>query len=644
VYVPPPEAVLGSQLTAFARAASARAGRDLSEWAALSAWSVDEASAFWALLLEWFGWPYGGDPEPVLEGYGVETARFFPRVRLNYAEVLLTRGDLDAVVLSARGEGGARSDLTRAALRREVARVRSGLAALGVRSGDRVAAVVTNDADAAIACLATVSLGAAWSSVAPDMGRDAIVSRFAQLAPTVLIAHATSRFQGAARDHRPLVGELACALPTVRDVVGLGEDWEPSGLGDAALHRWRSLGDVGAAERFERVPWDHPLFVLFSSGTTGPPKCIVHGHGGTALEHEKELRLHTDLRPGDTLYFHTSAGWMMWNWMLSGLATGARVLTYDGSVSWPERDSLLQMLADEGVTVFGTSPAYIQYLLLSGIVPPPGLALRAVLSTGSPLYPHHFDWIRDHLDGPSIQSISGGTDIIGCFVLGNPNLPVVRGRSQCVSLGCDVRAAHGTELARVGSGELVCASPFPSRPVGLFGDPSGSRFHDAYFAERPGVWSHGDFVELTDDGGARILGRCDGVMNIRGVRIGPAELYPVVLQFDAIRLAAAVDQEAPREPGGRRLVLLVVVEGGVALDRPLQLQIKKALKTALSMNHVPSVLAAVPDLPVTHSGKVSERAIADLLNGRPVRNRAALRNPEALDALATMPELARPAG
>ncbi len=403
---------------------------------------------------------------------------------------------------------------------------------------------------------------------------------------------------------------------------------------------------------WRRFAFDHPLFVLFSSGTTGAPKCIVHGHGGTLLEHLKEHRLHCDLGPTDRLCFQTSTGWMMWNWTVSALAAGAAIVLYDGSVSHPERDSLLQMAEREQVTVLGTSPAYLQYLLDAGVTRAPGALadVREMYSTGSVLARHLHRWAKQSLADVPLQSISGGTDILGCFVMGSPWTPTYEGESSCVGLGLDVAVwsaasdAKGPE--REGNGELVCARPFPSRPVGFLADSKGERFHDAYFAQHEGVWTHGDLIDKTVRGTVRVLGRCDGTLNIRGIRIGPIEIYDVLSSaVPEVAQAMAVDEDAPREPGGKRLVLFVVLKPGHTLDRPFTLRIKKELKERASPAHVPAAVVAVDELPVTFSGKLSEAAMQDALNGRPVRNRAALRNPASVDkALEALhpPELAPP--
>jgi acetoacetyl-CoA synthetase len=472
------------------------------------------------------------------------------------------------------------------------------------------------------------------------VGTEAMLNRFRQLEPVVLLAHTDYPYQGVRRSVADRVREVASALPSLRHLLLLAESEAPAGLAVPARRFEEVTGPPLAA--WPRLPFNHPLFILFSSGTTGVPKCIVHGVGGTLLEHAKEHRLHSDLGPADTLYFHTSTGWMMWNWLLTALASGTRIVLYDGSISFPEDDAVWRLISREKVTVFGTSPAYLQYCRDAGIVPRERVdlaALRAMQSTGSILFDSQYDWVRENVKPLPLQSISGGTDIIGCFVLGNPNLPVYRGESQCVSLGLDVRALAPPDAPASDTGELVCARPFPSRPIGLFGDPDGRRFHDAYFSQNPGVWTHGDYVQLTDRGTARILGRSDGVLNVRGIRIGPAEIYHVLQDFPEVAEAMAVEQAAPNEPGGARLVLLVVLRGGAQLDRPLTLRIKKELSRRASAAHVPGVIAQVKELPTTFSNKRSEKAARDVLNGRPATNAGALNNPDCLEEIRHHPAL-----
>ncbi len=635
-------------LSVFTRTLSARTGRVFADHTALHRFSIDEAPIFWRAFVEFAGLRWSGEAVPALSGDAVETARFFPAMRLNYAENLLyPRGDAaqigpDAEAVTGWSEAGDVVRWTRGVLRARVERLARGLQHLGVRPGDRICAVARNTPETIAAVLACAAVGAVWSSVAPDMGAGAILDRFRQVQPTLLLTDTRFTYQGRTQSLEGLVATLVAEVPGLRAALTLDDAELPAELG-VPVHRVAALGgDEDAPFDYPRLPFDHPLFILFSSGTTGAPKCIVHGAGGTLVEHVKEHRLHGGLTGDDVLYFHTTTGWMMWNWQLSALATGTRIVLLDGSVSHPAEDSLLRLVDAEGVTVFGTSPVYLQYLDRAGIVPRERFAfaaLRTVMSTGAVLHRGQFAWLAEHFKDVPLHSISGGTDIVGCFVLGRPDAPVRAGYSQAISLGYDVQVMTPDGPRRSGTGELVCCAPFPSRPIGLFDDADGARFHDAYFAENPGVWTHGDFLELTEDGQARVLGRADGVLNIRGIRIGPAEIYAIVQDFEAIAACLAIGQEDPQTIGGLRLVLLVVMAPGHALDRPLQLRIKKALKTGASMAHVPAVIAAVEGLPTTHSGKLSERAATDALAGRPVRNRDALRNPETLDALAAHPDL-----
>jgi acetoacetyl-CoA synthetase len=641
--VPMEKTVACSQMTAFMRHCEAVTGQTLPDYWTFDKFSVAEFRAFWREFLCWSSLSHDGDTDPVCVGESCEEARFFPALRLNYAENLLS-GDPDSPAVTACHHGGRPERLSRGELRGRVVRLAKSLDRLGVSPGDRVVAVARNNVEVVIAALAASAIGATFSSCSPDMGAFAMLARFAPLAPTVLLGNIRAEPWDPGVPVSERLAEVAAGLPTLRAVVALDGGAVPDGLG-LPVHRFADLTAGGAEPDFawRRHAFNHPLFIMFSSGTTGAPKCIVHGVGGTLLEHAKEHRLHCDLRDGDKLFFQTSCGWMMWNWQLSALASGAELVLYDGPIEGPE--TLWRLVAEEAVTVFGTSAAFLQFCEGAGFSPGRSFdlgALRGVLSTGSILYPRQYDWARDHVKALPLQSISGGTDIIGCFVLGNPNLPVYRGQAQCRSLGLDVRALPQAGAVDASIGELVCANPFPSRPLGFYNDADGRRFHEAYFSQNPGVWTHGDLIEATPQGGWVLHGRTDGVINIRGIRVGPAEIYAALQDTDEIVEAMAVEQRAEGEPGGARLVLLVVLRKGTELGPALVKRIRAQLARRGSAALVPAVVADVAALPITYSGKRSEAAAREAVNLHPVRNRDALQNPDCLDAIASHPALRAP--
>ncbi len=643
---PSPQRIADANLTRFMQCVTARTGTPLADYDALYAWSLKEPAQFWRELARFADVhaDFGGGP--ALEHAGqMPGARFFPGARLNFAENLLKFAD-EHEALIFRNERGTRRALTGHELRAEVARVAAGLAAAGVVSGDRVAGYLPNLPEAAIAMLATASLGATWSSCSPDFGVHGVLDRFGQIAPKVLFTADGYFYSGKSLDSLAPMAAVLAQLPGIERVVVIPyAEAKPqlARLGAAAgrASLWDEFGARGAALRFPPQPFNHPLYILYSSGTTGVPKCIVHGAGGTLLQHLKELLLHTDLGRSDRLFYFTTCGWMMWNWLMSGLATGAAVVLYDGSPFYPDAGVLWRIAAEERLTVFGTSAKYLASLEKSAYLPAETVdlrALRTLLSTGSPLLPEGFDFVyRSVKSDLQLASISGGTDIVSCFALGCPIRPVHRGEIQCRGLGMAVEIFDDAGRPLRGErGELVCTAPFPSMPLGFWNDPDGARYRTAYFERFPGVWHHGDFASLTEHDGIIIYGRSDAVLNPGGVRIGTAEIYSAVEALPQILESLAVGQDWR---GDVRVVLFVRLKPGVELTEELQRDIRNTIRTQTTARHVPARIIAVPDLPRTLSGKLTELAVRNVIHGLPVKNVDALANPGSLEHFRNLPDL-----
>jgi len=646
---------------AFGQEASRRSGLDLSDYRALHWWSVDSPGAFWELVWEFcevIG-DRGERSEPVGVGAGVEFSevRFLPDARLNFAENLLRRSGSETALVFI-GESGERREQSFDSLREDVARFAGWLRSRGVGIGDRVAACLPNLPETIVAMLATTSLGGIWSSCSPDFGQDGVIDRFSQIEPKLLLFADGYEYNGRRLDTLDRVREILSALPTVECCVvvpyaGITVASEP--IPTARLERmavaeervdilhWGEIVEEGKAPPlvFERLPMDHPLYILFSSGTTGKPKCIVHGAGGTLLQHLKEHRLHVDLREDDRLFYFTTCGWMMWNWLVSGLATGATLVLYDGSPFHPDARRLWGLASQESIAVFGISAKFIDSAAKAGVSPGREFDLssrRTILSTGSPLSEDGFDYIyREVASDVHLASISGGTDIVSCFVLGSPTLPVRRGEIQCAGLGMQVEIFDDEGNRVVGTpGELVCTRPFPSMPVEFWNDPDGARYRAAYFERFPGVWCHGDWCVETESGGFVIHGRSDAVLNPGGVRIGTAEIYSQVEAFDEILEAIAIGQSWEDDV---RVVLFVKMAPGLALDDALRAKLRTRIRENASPRHMPARIVEVLDIPRTRSGKITELAVRDVVHGREVKNVAALANAEALEYFRDREEL-----
>ena len=638
--------VADTNLTRFMRCVNARRGLGLGDYAQLYAWSRRAPQEFWPELARFADVRAEWGSGPVIENpHLMPGARFFPGAQLNFAANLLRFAD-DREALVFRNERGTRRALSYRELRAEVARVANGLAAAGVVSGDRVAGFVPNVPEAAIAMLATASCGAIWSSCSPDFGVRGVLDRFGQIAPKVLFTADGYFYAGKRLDSLQPTAEVLEQLPSVARVVVIPYvETQPqlAQLGAAAARSsaWEEFGAPADAPSFPLLPFNHPLYILYSSGTTGVPKCIVHGAGGTLLQHQKEHLLHSDLRRSDRLFYFTTCGWMMWNWLMSALATGATLVLYDGSPFHPSPAALWDMAQDERLTVFGTSAKYISSLQKSEFVPAASVdltALRSLLSTGSPLLPEGFDFVYRAVKADlQLASISGGTDIVSCFALGCPTRPVYRGEIQCRGLGMAVEIFDDAGQAVQGTrGELVCTAPFPSMPVGFWNDPQGTKYRAAYFERFPGVWHHGDYAALTEHDGVIIYGRSDAVLNPGGVRIGTAEIYSAVESLPQIAEALAIGQDWH---GDVRVVLFVRLVADVQLDEALKKEIRSVIRSNTTARHVPAKIIAVPDLPRTLSGKVTELAVRNVVHGLPVKNLDALANPAALEHFRNLSEL-----
>ncbi|MCG7506767.1 acetoacetate--CoA ligase [Mesorhizobium retamae] len=644
LWTPSEAQIASAPLTEFMRAAERASGRTFADYHDLHTWSVAEREAFWDLVWDFCG-IIGEKGETVLaDGDQMPGARFFPDARLNFAENLLKKtGSSNAIVF--RGEDQVERRLSWDELRAKVSQLQQLFVKLGVKQGDRIAAMMPNMPETVAAMLAAASIGAVWSSCSPDFGEQGVLDRFGQIEPVVFIVPDGYWYAGKAIEVADKVAAVAVKLRTLRkvlvvDYLGTAEDVAATIEGAEALET--ALQPFAAkAVTFERLPFAHPLYILFSSGTTGIPKCIVHSAGGTLIQHVKELRLHAGIVEGDRFFYFTTCGWMMWNWLVSGLSCGATLLLYDGSPFHPSGNVLFDFADAEKMTYFGTSAKFIDSVRKAELKPITTHDLstvRTISSTGSPLSPEGFRFVYEGIKHDiHLASISGGTDIVSCFVLGVPTEPVWVGEIQGPGLGLAVDVWNDDgQPVRQEKGELVCTKAFPAMPIGFWNDPDGKKYHGAYFERFDNVWCHGDFAEWTEHGGMIIHGRSDATLNPGGVRIGTAEIYNQVEQMPEILEAICIGQDFDNDV---RVVLFVRLAPGVVLDEELEKKIKAKIRTGASPRHVPARIVAVTDIPRTKSGKITELAVRDVVHGRSVKNKEALANPEALDLFRDRPEL-----
>ena len=640
IWKPNESQILNANVTKFISFVNQERGLKLSNYWDLHQFSIDHSDNFWRLCADYCG-AVGDFSGPERVGESMVDTQWFPEAKLNFAETMLSRRDeKDAIVF--RGENKIELRLSFSDLYLQVAKVQSHMRSCGVGPGDRVAAFLPNHPAAIIGMLATTSIGAIWSSCSPDFGRQGVLDRFGQIEPKMIFVVDGYYYNGKAHDTIERVKSFLDDLPSVEKVVMV--EYIQTYTGDiencsTLLEITSNLPDKEV--EFKQVPFDHPLYILYSSGTTGAPKCIVHGHGGTLLQHLKEQQLHADIRKDDRVFYFTTCSWMMWNWLVSALASKATVMLYDGSPFYPGAKALWDFAEAEKFTLFGTSAKYIEALQKVGFSPKSGRnleALRGMASTGSPLSAEGYDFVYSEIkDDLHLASISGGTDIVSCFVLGVPTLPVYRGEIQAPGLGMDVQVWNDEgESVRQQRGELICAQSFPSRPVFFWRDEGGQKYYSAYYEHFEGVWAHGDFAEITKHGGVVIYGRSDAVLNPGGVRIGTAEIYRQVDKIEAVLESIVIGQEWKNDV---RVVLFVKMREGQELTDSLIQEIKLVIRTECTPRHVPAKILEVGDIPRTKSGKIVEISVRDIVHGLEIKNKESLANPEALEFFKNREEL-----
>ncbi|RON08770.1 acetoacetate--CoA ligase [Pseudomonas brassicacearum] len=645
LWQPSAERIGKTRMDAFRRFSNQRHNLALADYPALHQWSIDQREDFWQAIVDFFEITFHQPPSTVLrEGPQMPSAEWFPDATLNFAEHLLRRRD-DATAVIAIAENGQRESLSYFELAEHVAGLQKSLRAAGVGLGDRVAACMPNTWQTLVGMLATTSLGAIWSCSSPDFGTHGVVDRFGQIEPKVLITCAGYRYAGKEIDQTTKVNEILERLPSLQQLIIVPYARPQARIEDyktqARVALWDSFYRPGGEPEFVAVPFAHPLYILYSSGTTGVPKCIIHSVGGVLLQHVKEHGLHVDLGPDDRLFYYTTCGWMMWNWLVSALAVDSSVVLYDGSPFHPGPQRLIDLIDSEAISVFGTSPKYLATLESNEIQPRLSHdlgSLKALLSTGSALSPQSYDYVyREIKSELCLSSMSGGTDIVSCFIAGNPVLPVRRGEMQCKGLGMAVEVWNESGQPVIGKkGELVCTRHFPAMPIGLWNDPQQEKLRASYFSQFPGVWAQGDYAEQRPNGSWLIHGRSDAVLNPGGVRIGTAEIYCQVEKVHQVLDSVAIGQQWQDDV---RVVLFVRLRDGVTLDDNLEQEIRQVIRANTTPRHVPAKIVAVTDIPRTISGKVVELAVRNVVHGQEVKNTDALANPEALEQFRDRPEL-----
>ncbi|MBE0551976.1 MAG: acetoacetate--CoA ligase [Ignavibacterium sp.] len=641
IWFPSGERIKGSNLQQYFTFLKSHFSKDFNNYNELYNWSITQIEEFWRSIWEFSEIIHSKPYDTIISERTQPGAKWFTGSELNFAENLLKFRDDNIAIISIR-EKHSTVKLTYCQLYDLVARCVEGLRNLGVKKGDRVAGFLTNYPESVIAMLAATSLGAIWSSTSPDFGIEGVCDRFGQIEPKILFAIESYNYAGKKIDCREKIERIKNRIPSIEKIIVIKEydelsevQYQNTNSSYSANYIYFNdlLNNTSTEIMFMQLPFDHPTYIMYSSGTTGKPKCIVHGAGGTLLQHFKELHLHTDLKRDDKIEYYTTCGWMMWNWLVSSLMLGASIVLIDGSPAFPSNEILWQKIEEENVSIFGTSPKYLSGIEKSGLVPKEKFnlqSLRTILSTGSPLSEENFNWVYKNVKTDlQLSSISGGTDIISCFILGCPILPVYAGEIQCRGLGMKVEAYDDNGNSVIDEkGELVCTAPFPSRPIYFWNDPDGSKYHTAYFDFFPGIWRHGDYIKITSSGGVVVYGRSDATLNPGGVRIGTAEIYKVVESMEEISDSLVVGKNINDDV---KIILFVVLRKDINLNNELIQKLKNKIRNESTPRHVPSQIIQIKEVPYTISGKKVEIAVTRILNGEKVDNKEALANPNSLD-------------